>query len=155
MCIIFIVFEMDSLSQEFQMIKISLKSYFWKSSTGCGRGTTRFLKCFMLATLEDKMAEIMSFTSLTDATAVAMEQWSTHHAYVLKPFFKNDDYVVKMQWIFCMCFSIAHHGKVPCHNTIQLWVECFWIKKETTRQCVYSVIATEYWGCAAVIHKEF
>jgi hypothetical protein len=34
----------------------------------------------MLATREDAMAGTMSFASLTDAIAVAMEQWSAQHS---------------------------------------------------------------------------
>jgi hypothetical protein len=32
--------------------------------------------------------------------------------------------------------------------------ECFRIKKETTRQCAYSAVATELWGYEALILKE-
>jgi hypothetical protein len=46
----------------------------------------------MFATPEDEMAEIISFASLTDAVAVAMEQWSAqHHAYIVKTFLINGD----------------------------------------------------------------
>jgi hypothetical protein len=33
--------------------------------------------------------------------------------------------VVKMHQIFSKYFNFAHHGKVPCHNTVQLWTENF------------------------------
>jgi hypothetical protein len=54
-----------------------------------------------------------------------------------------------MQHIFLKHFNIAHHGKVLCHITIKLCVENFKIsvsalKKQTTSQCAYSVIATEH-----------
>lgn len=39
----------------------------------CGKGTWQFLKCVTLPNPEDEMAGIMSFASLTDADAVAME----------------------------------------------------------------------------------
>jgi hypothetical protein len=118
--ILFIGSEMSILPKEFYMIKNTyLKSYFCKASTGYHKGTRRFLKCIMLATPEDEMAETMSFASLTDAVAVAMEQWSTRrHAYIVVT-------VVKTQRIFCKHFNIAHHRKIPCHNTVQLWLENF------------------------------
>jgi hypothetical protein len=79
----------------------------------------------MLATPEDEMARTMSFASLTDAIALAMKQRSAqHHVFIVK-IFKNGDSVVKTQRIFHKHFNIAHHGKVPCCNTIQLWVENF------------------------------
>jgi hypothetical protein len=46
------------------------------------------LKSAMLGTAEDEMAGAMSFASLTDAVAVAMEQWSAqHHAFIAEIFF--------------------------------------------------------------------
>jgi hypothetical protein len=43
----------------------------------------------MLATLEDEMAGTISFASLTDVVAVAMEQWSARHlAFIVETFFK-------------------------------------------------------------------
>jgi hypothetical protein len=42
----------------------------------------------MLATPADDMARTMSFASLTDATAVAMEQWRAEHLVLLKHFLK-------------------------------------------------------------------
>jgi hypothetical protein len=51
----------------------------------------------MLATPEDEMEGTMSFTSLTDAAAVAMKQSSAQHcAFIIETFFKNGDSVVKM-----------------------------------------------------------
>jgi hypothetical protein len=42
----------------------------------------------MLATPEDEVAGTMSFASLTDAAAVAMDQWSVqHHAFIVERFF--------------------------------------------------------------------
>jgi hypothetical protein len=73
----------------------------------------------MLATSEDEMAGTKSFASLTDATAVAMEQWRAHHhVFIVENFLKNGDSVIKMQQVFCKHFNIACHGKVPCCNTI-------------------------------------
>jgi hypothetical protein len=87
-----------------------------------------------------------------------VDQWiMKHHVFIVERFFKNDDSDVKTQWMFHKHFNIAHHGKVPCHNTIQLWVENFRMSGSAlkkTRQCAYSVIATEHWGCEAVIHNE-
>jgi hypothetical protein len=73
----------------------------------------------MLATPKDEMAGAMSFVSLTNAGTVAMEQWSTQNCkFTVETFFKNGDSVVKTQQIFHKHFNIAHHRKVPCHNTI-------------------------------------
>jgi hypothetical protein len=87
----------------------------------CGKGTWRFLKSVMLAAPEDSLAR----ARLIDAVAVAMEQWSTQHrAFVVKIFLKIVT-VFKTQRIFRKHFNISRHGKVPCRNTIQLWVENF------------------------------
>jgi hypothetical protein len=102
----------------------------------------------MLATPADEMAGTMSLSSVTDA--VALEAWSAQHrAFIVETFFKNRDSVIKTQRIFPKHFNISRHGKVPCRNTIQLWVENFRtstsaLKKETTRQCAYSAMATEH-----------
>jgi hypothetical protein len=80
----------------------------------------------MFAASEDEMAGAISFASLTDAIAVAMKQWSAQHrAFIVEMicFFFYDDTVVKMQQIFCKHLSMAHHRKVSCRSTIQLWVE--------------------------------
>jgi hypothetical protein len=46
----------------------------------------------MLATPEDEMTGTMSFASLTDAVAAAMEQWNTQHrAYIVETFSENGD----------------------------------------------------------------
>jgi hypothetical protein len=75
----------------------------------------------MLATHEDEMAGTMSFASLIDAVAVAMEQWSVqHHAFIVETVFENGDAVVITQQVFRKHFNIVHHGKVPCHSTMQL-----------------------------------
>jgi hypothetical protein len=66
----------------------------------------------------------MSFASLTDAVAVAMDQWKAqYHAFIVETVFKNGDSVVKTQQVFCKHFSIIHHGKVCCHSTTHLWLE--------------------------------
>jgi hypothetical protein len=55
-----------------------------------------------------------------------MEQWGAQHCvFISETFFKNGNSVVKTQWIFHKHFIIASHGKIPCHNTIQWWVENF------------------------------
>jgi hypothetical protein len=72
----------------------------------------------MLAALEDEVVGTMSFASLTDAIAVGMEEWSTEHrAFIVETF--------KTQRIFRNHFNSTGHGKVPCYNTIQSWVENF------------------------------
>jgi hypothetical protein len=49
-----------------------------------------------------------------------MGQWSVQHrAFVVETFFKNSSSVVKTQWIFRKHFTIARHGNVPCHSTVQ------------------------------------
>jgi hypothetical protein len=45
--------------------------------------------------------------------------------FIVEMFIENGDSVVKSQWIFCRYFNIAYHRKIPCHSTIQLWVESF------------------------------
>jgi hypothetical protein len=46
-------------------------------------------KCVTLADFEDHMVGTMSFTSLADAVAVAMEQWSAqHHVFNVETFFR-------------------------------------------------------------------
>jgi hypothetical protein len=58
----------------------------------------------MLATLEDEMAGIMSFTSLTDTVAVAMEWWSAEHrTFIVEMCFKSGDSAFKTQRIFRYC----------------------------------------------------
>jgi hypothetical protein len=72
------------------------------------------------------MAGTMSFAILTDAVAVAMEQCHTQHCvFIVETFFKNGGSVVKRQRIFHKHFSIACHGNVPFHITVQLCVESF------------------------------
>jgi hypothetical protein len=72
----------------------------------------------MLATLKDEMEGTMSFAGLTDAIAVAMEQWSTQCAFITETSFKNGDSVVKTQRTFHKHFNTAHHKEVPCCNSI-------------------------------------
>jgi hypothetical protein len=51
-----------------------------------------------VATPEDEMAGTMSFASLTDTIAVAMEQWSMQDcAFIAETIFKNGNSVVKKQ----------------------------------------------------------
>jgi hypothetical protein len=47
-----------------------------------------------------------------------------HSAFIVEMFLKLAT-VDKTQGIFPKHFNIAHHGKVPCRNTTQLWVEQF------------------------------
>jgi hypothetical protein len=52
----------------------------------------------MLATPEDVMVGTMSFASLTDAVAVAVELWTVQHCvFIVETIFKNGDSVVKTQ----------------------------------------------------------
>jgi hypothetical protein len=46
---------------------------------------------------------------------------------LLKHFFtsKNSDSLFKRQQTFCKHLDVSLHRKVPCHSTIQLWVENF------------------------------
>jgi hypothetical protein len=51
-----------------------------------------------VATPEEEIAVTMSFPSLTDAFAVAMEQWGAQHCvFISETFFKNGNSVVKTQ----------------------------------------------------------
>jgi hypothetical protein len=55
-----------------------------------------------------------------------MERWSAQRrAYIIERFLKNGVSLVNTQRIFCKHFNIACHGKFPCRNTTQLWVENF------------------------------
>jgi hypothetical protein len=46
----------------------------------------------MLVICEDEMVGTMSFASLTDAVAVAVEQWSAQHCvFIVEMFLKNGD----------------------------------------------------------------
>jgi hypothetical protein len=55
-----------------------------------------------------------------------MQQWSKQHlAFIVEMFFLNGDSVVRIWRIFRNHFNIARQGKVPCRNTIQLWVGTF------------------------------
>jgi hypothetical protein len=54
-----------------------------------------------------------------------MGQWSAQKTRLLLKRFFYGDSAVKTQCIFRKHFNIAHHGKVPCRNTIHLWVEHF------------------------------
>jgi hypothetical protein len=48
-----------------------------------------FKMCYVGNPPEDDMVGTMSFASLTDAVAVAMEQWSAQHcAFIIETFFK-------------------------------------------------------------------
>jgi hypothetical protein len=111
----------------------------------------------MLANCEDDMAGTMSFASLTDAAAVAMEQSSAQHCeFIVDTFFKNGDSVVKMQQIFCKHFNIACHRKVPCCNTIQLWAENFITSASALKKKPSASVRTVRLpqNTEAVIHKE-
>jgi hypothetical protein len=93
--------------------------------TECDKGTWLFLNCVMLATPEDNAARTMSFASLTDVVAVVMEQWRRQHcAFIVETFLENCDFF-KLQRIFRKHFNISCHGKVPCRNTMQLWIKNF------------------------------
>jgi hypothetical protein len=104
----------------------------------------------MLATPKDYTAGTMPFASLPDVVAVAMKLRSIQHcAFIVETFLFNGDIVVKVQQIFHMHFTTGHHGKSSlrqCHTVMgrKVMTEFSRIKKETSRQCAYSVIATEY-----------
>jgi hypothetical protein len=55
--------------------------------TEFGKGTCRFLKCFMLTTSEDEVAGTMSYASLTDAVTVPMEHRSAQHGVFIVEIF--------------------------------------------------------------------
>jgi hypothetical protein len=80
------------------------------------------IKMHYVGNPEDEMAGTMSFASLTDAIAVAMEQLSVQNrAFIVEKFFFffSADSVVKTQQIFRRHFNIARHGKVPCPNALE------------------------------------
>jgi predicted TPR repeat methyltransferase len=75
--------------------------------------------------LEGEMAGIISRVSLTGDVAVGMEEWSAQHRVFMVEMFLKIVTAVKTQRrrIFRKHFNIVRHGKVPCRNTVQLWVE--------------------------------
>lgn len=80
----------------------------------------------MLAPSEDEVVGTMSLASLTDAVAVAREQWGAQHrVFNVETFFKMVALFLKCSKHFRTHFIIAHHGKISCCSTIQVWVENF------------------------------
>jgi hypothetical protein len=70
--------------------------------------------------------EPFSFASLADTVTFLTEEWcSQHHEFIVETFILKMVTVFKTQRIFRRHFNIALHGKVPCRNTIELWVEDF------------------------------
>jgi hypothetical protein len=68
-------------------------------------------------TPDDDMAGIMPFASLTDAAAVATEQWGLQdHAFIAETCYKNGNSLIKTRRMFRKHFNIARHGKFPFRN---------------------------------------
>jgi hypothetical protein len=129
-----------------------------------GQRNLTIFKSVKLAAPEDEMAGTMSFVRLIDAVAVAMEQWSAQQRALIVETFLKMVTVVKTQRIFRKHFNTARHGKVPCRNILQIWVEHFRtsasaLKKrssdsvravpspqniEAKKSCACSAIATEH-----------
>jgi hypothetical protein len=65
----------------------------------------------MFVTLEDEMAETMSFASSTNAVAVILER-SVQQCLFIVDFFKNVT-VVELQQISHKYFNTNYHRKVP------------------------------------------
>jgi hypothetical protein len=101
----------------------------------------------MLATPEDETAGTMSFSNLTDAVEVATKQWN---AFIVQPLFvflmvilllKRSEYFAS---ISILLITEKFLAAIPYSYGYELQNECFRIKNETTRQCAFSVIATEH-----------
>jgi hypothetical protein len=83
--------------------------------------------------------------SLTDAVAEAVELWNTQHcAFIVEQFLTVTNAAnISQEFQYCS----RRKSSLPRYRTVmgrKLQNQCFRIKKETTRQCAYSAIATEH-----------